>query len=229
MNSSTKIAYSRLLYADFVQDDSEEKDIIKKLKGFGFSELIKGNDSVTKFSTEKMDDFIRQLQLVCNSDSELLNYIKNIVFWIYRDGVLPRKAVVVEVILKTDDLQQLEKTDLESKIWKLSLLLGSCFCEGSYPLLNSFKDFRILKFSTNSTPNVNLRNFVAEFVVKTEREFFDDFNKNLDSLEDAIRTKEMITQRIREAVGDKSDILKKIHHHYKRSKMFGKRSLHWNQ
>jgi hypothetical protein len=109
--------------------------------------------------------------------------------------------------LKTDDLQLMKKTDLESKIWKLSILLGRCFCEGPIPLSNSSKDFRILKFSTRAIPNVILRNFVAEFVVEAERGFFDDFNKNLDSLGEAVGTKEMITQKIREAVGDKGDIL----------------------
>jgi hypothetical protein len=207
MNSSTKIAYSRLLYADFIRDYSEEKEIIERLKEFGFSELNKGNDSLTKFGTEKMNDFIKELQAVCNSDSELLNYIKNIVFWIHSDGILSLKVVVVEVVLKTDDLQLMKKTDLESKIWKLSILLGRCFCEGPIPLSNSSKDFRILKFSTRAIPNVILRNFVAEFVVEAERGFFDDFNKNLDSLGEAVGTKEMITQKIREAVGDKGDIL----------------------
>jgi len=199
MNSSTKIAYSRLLYADFIHDDPEEKEIIERLKGFGFSELIKGNDSLTKFGTEKMNDFIKELQAVCNSDSELLNYIKNIVFWIHRDGVLPLKVVVVEVILKTDELQQLKKPDLESKIWKLSLLLGRCFCEGPIPLKNPSKDFRILKFSSRAIPNVALRNFVAEFIIEAERKFFDDFNKELDSLEKEISKKDLIEQKIIEA------------------------------
>lgn len=182
MGSSTKIAYTRLLYADFIQDESEEREIIERLKGVGFSVLNQINDHFTKFGTEKIDVFIKELQAVCNSDIELLNYIRNIVFWIHRDDVLPLRVVVVEVDLKADDLQQLEKADLERKVWKLSGLLGSCFCEGPIPIANPSKGFRIFKFSSRAIPYVVPRNFVAEFVIEAERKFFDDFNKELDSL-----------------------------------------------
>ncbi len=209
MDVTIKIAYSRLLFADFIIHDNDEKEIIEKIKGFGFTEQTSNDNMPSKFSAEKMDDFIRQLQLACKTDSELLSYINNIVFWIYRDGILPLKVAIIEVILNVDKLQKLKKADLESKIWRLSLLLGGCFCESRIPVADPSKNFRILKFSTRAIPNVIFKNFVAEFVFEAERGFFDDFNKNLDSLGDAIRTKEMITQRIREAVRDKSDILTK--------------------
>ncbi len=210
MSPSTKIANSRLLYADFISDENEEKEIIKKINGFGFTVLAQEDNTPTKFSVGDIGNFVGQLRSMCKPDPELLDYISNLVFWIHRDGILPLKVAIIEVILKTDDLQQMKKTDLESKIWKLSLLLGRCFCEGPIPLSNSSKDFRILKFSSRAIPNVALRNFVAEFVVEAERGYFDDFNKKLDSLGEAVGTKKMITQKIREAVGDKSDITKKI-------------------
>ena len=198
MNSSAKIAHSRLLYADFIRDESEEGEIIKRIKSFGFTELNQINDPFTKFGTKKIDVFIKELQAVCKFDLELLNYIKNIVFWIHRDDVLPLRVVVVEVILKSDDLQQLEKADLEHKVWKLSGLLGSCFCEGPIPLTNPSKDFHILKFSSRAIPYVVSRNFVAEFVIEAERKFFDNFKKELDSLEKEISIKDLIEQKIME-------------------------------
>ena len=196
MSPSTKIAYSRLLYADFISDENEEIEIIKKINGFGFAALTHEGKTPTKFSTGNIGDFIGRIRPVCKSDSELLDYISNVVFWVYRDGILPLKVVIIEVVLKTDDLQKLKKSDLESKTWKLSLLLGSCFSEGSIPLTDSSKDFRILKFSSRAIPNVALRNFVAEFVIEAERKFFDDFNKELDSLEKEISTRDLVEQKI---------------------------------
>jgi hypothetical protein len=202
MSPSTKIAYSRLLYADFISDENEEIEIIKKINGFGFAALAHEGNTPTKFSVGNIDDFIGRIRPVCKSDSELLDYISNVVFWVYRDGILPLKVAIIEVVLKTDDLQKLKKSDLESKIWKLSLLLGSCFSEGSIPLTDSSKDFRILKFSSRAIPNVALRNFVAEFVIEAERKFFDDFNKELDSLEKEISTRDMVEQKIIETRDD---------------------------
>ena len=199
MRSSTKIAYSRLLYADFISDENEEAEIIKKINGFGFSAPAQKDNTLTKFSVGDIGNFVGQLRSVCKSDPELLDYISNVVFWIYRDGILPLKVAIIEVILKTDDLRKLDKSDLEGKIWKLSLLLGSCFIEGSIPLTNSSNHFCILKFSSKAIPNVALRNFVAEFVIEAERKFFDDFNKELDSLEKEISIRDMIEQKIIEA------------------------------
>ena len=88
---------------------------------------------------------------------------------------------------------------MESKIWKLSLLLGSCFSEGSIPLTDSSKDFRFLKFSSRAIPNVALRNFVAEFVIEAESKFFDEFNKELNSLEMEISARDLIEQKMIEA------------------------------
>ncbi len=202
MSPSTKIAYSRLLYADYISDDEEESEIIKKINGFGFAAPAHEGNTPTKFTVENINDFIGRIRPVCKSDSELLDYISNVVFWVYRDGILPLKVVIIEVVLKTDDLQKLKKSDLESKTWKLSLLLGSCFSEGSIPLTDSSKDFRILKFSSRAIPNVSLRNFVAEFVIEAKRKFFDDFNKELNSLEKEISTKDLVEQKIMEARDD---------------------------
>lgn len=202
MNTSTKIAYSRLLYADFISDENEEKEIVKKINEFGFTAQVQKSNTPTKFCVGDINDFVEQLRPVCKSDSDLLSYISNIVFWVYSDGILPLKVVIIEVILKADELQKLKKADLESKIWKLSLLLGSCFCEGSIPLAGSSNDFRVLKFSSVTIPNVALRNFVAEFVTEAESKFFDDFNKELDSLEKEISIKNLKKQKIIEARND---------------------------
>jgi hypothetical protein len=196
MEITTKVTHSRLLYADFILDDNAEKEIIDKIKRFGFGEQNQGNNLPLKFSTEKIDDFIKQLQSVCKSDSELLKYIKNIVFWIYREGILPLKVAIIEVVLNADRLQNLEKAHLESNIWNLSLFLGDCFCESPIPAADLSKDFRILKFSSKAIPNVTLRNFVAEFVIEADRKFFDNFNKELDSLEREIFLNDLKEQQI---------------------------------
>ena len=198
MSSSTKITHSRLLYADFISDGNEEKEIINKFNGLGFTAQPHKSNTPTKFSTGDMGNFVEQLRSMCKSDANLLDYISNVVFWFYSDGILPLKVVIIEVILKADDLQKLKKAELESKTWKLSLLLGSCFSEGSIPIANS-SPFRILKFSSVAIPNVALRNFVAEFVIEAERKFFDDFNKELNSLEKEISIKDLIEQKIIEA------------------------------
>lgn len=199
MESSTEIAHSRLLYADFLYDEVEEKEIISKITRFGFTAHPQRGDEPTKFSTENTDNFLGQLRSVCKSDSELLDYIEEVFFWIYRDGILPLKVAVVEIILKTDDLQELKKSDLEKKIWKLSLLLGSCFCEDPIPPADSSKDLRILKFSSKAIPNMALRNFVAEIVIEAETQFFDDLNKEIDSLDEEISIRNLTEQRIIEA------------------------------
>ena len=199
MNSSPKIAYSRLLYADFIQDETEEKKIIQKLNMFGFREELQKDNMALRFSTAALAAFINQLRSSSSSDVKLLDYVNNIVFWIFDDGILPLKVAIIEVILKIDDLQKLGKSDLESKIWKLSHFLGNCFIEGLIPLSNSCKDFRILKFSSRVISNVVLRNFVAEFVFEAEQKFFDDFNKKLNSLEREISRKDLIEQKIIEA------------------------------
>ena len=187
-----------LIFTGRSQIENEEKEIIEKIKGFGFTAQVQESNTPTKFGVGDISDFVEQLRPVCKSDPELLDYISNVVFWIYRDGILPLKVAIIEVILKTDDLQKLKKSDLEIKIWKLSLLLGSCFSENSIPHTNSSKDFRILKFSSRGIPNVVLRNFVAEFVIEAERKFFDEFNKELDSLEKEISLRDLIEQKIME-------------------------------
>ncbi len=184
--SMVKLTSSRLLLGDLISDDAEEKETIQKLRTFGFTEESRKDNMPLKFSAQSFDDFINQLRSTCTSDVELLDYVKNIVFWIYDEGILPLNVAIIEVTLKADDLQKLKKADLEGKIWKLSLFLGSCFSEGSMPLKNTSVDFRILKFSSRAIPNVALRNFVAEFIIEEERKFFDDFNKELDSLEKEI-------------------------------------------
>ena len=199
MGASTKIAYSRLLYADFISDENEEKEITSKINGFGFTASPNESNAPAKFSIGDIGNFVGQLRSMCKSDSELLDYVSNIFFWIYADGILPLRVAIIEVILKTEDLQKLNKSDLEGKIWKLSLLLGSCFIEGSIPTPNCSEDFRILKFSSKVVPNLTLRNFVADFVIGAESKFFDDFNKELDSLEKQIAIKDLIEQKIIDA------------------------------
>lgn len=180
-----KLVHSRLLFGDFISDDAEEKEIKQKLNTFGFRTEQHKDNMPLKSSTRSLNTFIDQLRSTCTSDTELLDYVKNIVFWINDDGTLPLKVIIIEVILKTEDLQKLEKADLESKTWKLSLLLGNCFSEGSLPLSNHSEDFHILKFSSLAI-NIPLRNFVAEFIIEAESKFFDEFNKELNSLEDEI-------------------------------------------
>jgi hypothetical protein len=109
MSSSTKIAYSRLLYADFISDENEEIEIIKKINGFGFTTPAHEGNTPTKFSVGDIDNFVGQLRSACTSDSKLLDYVKNVAFWIYSDGILPLKVAIIEVVLKTDDLQKLKK------------------------------------------------------------------------------------------------------------------------
>ena len=198
MSYSTKITYSRLLYADFISDEYEETEIIKKINGFGFVANANEGNAPTKFCVGNLGNFIKQIQKVCKSDSELLDYINNVVFWIYREGILPLKVVIIEVILKPDGLQDLNKSDLEKKIWNLSYLIGICFSEGPIPPTDSSMDFRILKFSSKAIPNIEVRNFVAEFVIEGERKLFDDFNKELDSLEKATSTEDLIERTITE-------------------------------
>ena len=202
MTYSTKIAYSRLLYADFISDENEEIEIIKKINGFGFAAPTHEGNTPTKFSVGNIGDFIGQIRSVCKSDSELLDYISNVVFWIYRDDIFPLKVAIVEVVLKANDLKKLKKPDLESKIWKLSILLENCFREGSIPPTHSSKDFRILKFTSRAMPNVTLRNFVAEFVIEAERKFFNAFNDELNSLEKEISTRDLLEQKLIEAGDD---------------------------
>ena len=94
MSSSTKIVYSRLLYADFISNENEEIGIIKKINGFGFAAPVHEGNAPAKFSAENIDDFIGQIRSVCKSDSELLDYISNVVFWIYRDDIFPLKVAM---------------------------------------------------------------------------------------------------------------------------------------
>ena len=190
MNSSMNIAYSRLLYADYVYDQREKEEAINKIKGFGFTESSNKGVGPTIFGIGDVGSFIRQIQSIPKSDSESLDYIKNIFFWVYDEGILPLSVIVIEVILKSDKLQELNKSDLEEKIWNLSLLLGRCFIEGPIPLPQCSKDLRILKFSSKFICEAELSNFVAEFVIEEELEFFDDFNREVYSLEKTIHSNE---------------------------------------
>ena len=73
MSPSTKIAYSRLLYADFISDENEEKEIIEKINGFGFTAQVQESNTPTKFGVGNISDFVEQLRPVCKSDPELLD------------------------------------------------------------------------------------------------------------------------------------------------------------
>lgn len=190
MSSSTNIAYSRLLYADYLYYKGEKEEVINKIKGFGFTESTNKGEGPTKFSIVDVSSFIRQIQSIPKSDSESLDYIKNIFFWIYDEGLLPLSVIVIEVILKSDELQKLNKSDLEKKIWDLSGLLGKCFTEGPIPFPECSKDLHILKFSTKTISGVDLSNLVAEFVIQEELGFFDDFNRKIYSLEKRIHASE---------------------------------------
>lgn len=201
MNSSDKIKYARLLYADFISDENEEKTLTNKLTEFGFTPIYSKGNAPTKFSTGKIADFLSKLQKVGKPHSELIDYVENIFFWIYNEDLLPLKAIVIEVLLREDELQKLDKPDMEKKIWCLSLHLGYCFIEG--PIADSCKEFRILKFSPKFISNSELMNFAAEFVIEEENNVFDDFNKELSSLENEISIKDMMEQKILKTENDK--------------------------
>lgn len=193
MGLSNKISHSRLLYADFISDENEEKRIVSKIKNFGFTASTEKDGFPIKFRADDSSNFIARLRSACKSDPGLFDYIDNVFCWIYRDGILPLKVVIVEVILKTDDLQKMQKPEMESKVWNISHLLGNCFSLGgiSTPPANSSADFRILGFSYKAIPNVMLRNFAAEFVVEADRKFFDDFNSGLDMLEKGMSVRDL--------------------------------------
>ncbi len=200
MAYSTKIAYSRLLYANFISDGDEEREIIRRINGFGFTISSHEGKTPTKFSTGDIGNFLGQLRSVCNSDSDLLNYVSNVFFWIYSDGILPLEVAIIEVILKTEEFQKLSKTDLEDRIKRLSFLLGSCFIEGFNYSTRPSNEFSILKFSSKAATSVPTGNFVAEFVIEAERKFFDDFNEELDSLEKEVFVKDLGEEKIVEFV-----------------------------
>ena len=67
-----KIAHSRLLYADFISDMSEEMEIIKKIKNHGFTASAQKDNILIKFSTDDPGKFIGQLQSVCKYDTILV-------------------------------------------------------------------------------------------------------------------------------------------------------------
>ena len=199
MQPSNKIAHSRLLYADLISDVSEEMEIIKKIKNHGFTASAQKDNIPIKFSTDDPGKFIGQLQSVCKYDTNLLEYVDNVFFWIYGDSILPLKVVIAEVILKSRELQEMQKPDLERKIWKLSQFLANCFSfsEIATALNDPNNDFRIFRFSCGAIPNRTIRNFVAEFFVQTRRESFDAFNKLLNTLEQESFTKNLIEQTIK--------------------------------
>ena len=211
MNSSDKIKYAKLLYADFISDENEEKTLTSKLIEFGFTPIFSIAKAPTKFSIGNIDDFLKKLQQVNKPDSELIDYVNNIFFWIYNNDILPLKAILIEVLLKIDELQKLDKPDLQKKIWDLALHLGHCFIES--PIADSCKEFRILKFSPIFIPNLELRNFVAEFVIEEENNVLDDFNKELDSLEKEISIKDNMEQKILKNKND-TEIPSKIENIY---------------
>lgn len=194
MDSSTKIKFARLLYADFISDENEEMEIISRLTGFGFTSICSKRNAQTKFSTGKKDDFLSKLKKVPKPHSELIDYIDNIFFWIYDEELLPHKTVVIEVLLKTDELQKLDKADLEGKVWNLSLHLGYCFIEN--PIADQCKDFRILKFSSKFIPEMSVRNFVAEFVIEEEVNLFENFYRELSSFEKETSIRSFIEDKI---------------------------------
>ena len=80
-------------------------------------------------------------------------------------------------------MQKLGKKSMESEVSNLSLLLGKCFYEKPKPQGRNPDDLTILKFSPQAIPNVSMTNFVTEFVIEADPKFFDEFNKELDSLE----------------------------------------------
>ena len=201
MNSSDKIKYARLLYADFISDENEEKTLTNKLTEFGFTPIYSIGDAPTKFSTGKIADFLSKLQKVGKPHSELIDYVENIFFWIYNEDLLPLKAIVIEILLKADELQKLDKPDLEKKIRCLSLHLGYCFIEGHSA--DSCKEFCILDFSPKFISNSKLMNSVAEIVIEEENTVFDDFNKKLNLLENEISIKDMMEQRALKIGNDK--------------------------
>lgn len=184
MEDMAKLTYARLLFADFILADDDEKEIINKIKEFGFRELDKGKSlSFEIGTTRKAGDFIEQLQSACKSDPAPLEYINNIIVHINRNSILPHNAVIIEVILNVDGLQKLKKQDLESKTWNLFLLLGEYFSEPSTPAANSSKGLHILKFSSKAILRGPPINSVADFVFNAEPRFFNGFSKKLDSLE----------------------------------------------
>ena len=194
MDSSVKIKYARLLYADFISDENEEKEITSRLTEFGFTPIYSKGNAPTKFSTGKKDDFLNKLKELPKPDSELIGYIDNIFFWIYDEELLPHKTVVIEALLKTDELQKLDKSDLEDKVWKLSLHLGNCFIKNH--IADHCNDFTILKFSSKAIPEMGIRNFVAEFIIEEEGKLFGNFGTELDSFEKEIYTIELKKQQI---------------------------------
>ena len=80
MNSSDKIKYVRLLYADFISDENEEKMLINKLTEFGFTPIYSKGNAPTKFSTGKIAAFKRTSMTIAFRGSKSSLYIQKNIF-----------------------------------------------------------------------------------------------------------------------------------------------------
>jgi hypothetical protein len=183
------IVHSRLLIGDFIPNDEEEKEIIHKLNSWGFIEVQHNDNIQIQFSTNDMGSFLTKLKLVCNYNADLLDYINNMFFWIFKDDILPRRVIVIEVALNDKKLQGLNKNKLESELSRFPDYLGRCFNADSTIYRNSSDNLNILNFSYKAIHNITIRNFVAEFYINDEPKIINDLNSKLCQLETSTKAK----------------------------------------
>jgi len=177
------LVHSRLLIGDFIPNDEEEKEIINKLNSWDFTESQHNDNMPNKFSTENIEVLLNKLKSVCKYDTDPLDYIKNMFFWIFKYDILPLKVIIIEVILENEKIENLNKDEREVKISRLSSYLGDCFNADSIINRDLSNNLNILNFSCEAIHNITIRNFVAEFFINAESEFISDLNTKLCWLE----------------------------------------------
>ena len=90
-----KLAFSRLLFGDFVSNDKEDDSVISEIEKLDFAKQPQKDKGPSRFQIQNITGFIAQLEKAQSSYGWLFQYIKDAHFWIYGDGILPLKVVVI--------------------------------------------------------------------------------------------------------------------------------------
>lgn len=186
MDNNTTLQSSRILIGDLILDETSEKDILREIQSWGYNiQDDVPNRPFSKYEQVNSSEFLKQVltgEQVGGDSVDLTDYVRAIIFWVYREGALPMKTVIIELKLDEKQLQNMSgrKEELEKILRLIYYRIAIYFSEKT----------SLLKFSRQTLPNFRFRNVVVELTYSVNETLIKEVYKRIENekQQDAIQS-----------------------------------------
>ena len=177
MDNNATLQSSRILIGDLILDETSEKDILREIQSWGYNiQDDVPNRPFSKYEQVNSSEFLKQVltgEQVGGDSVDLTDYVRALIFWVYREGALPMKTVIIELKLDEKHLQNMSgrKEELEKIIRLIYYRIAIYFSEKT----------SLLKFSRQTLPNFRLRNVVVELTYSVNETLIKEVYKRIEN------------------------------------------------